>query len=134
LYICKELITLQGGRIWVNTKRKSGATFHFTLPVFTIRNLIAPIATKDGQPVSSLVLLKVEVGPPTQAKAERERERILRLVHQLLERSVLPGLDVLLPVQNQAGADYFHIVARTDSYGSSVMVSGFATNCRVARS
>ena len=125
LYICKELITLLGGGIWVNTKRKSGTTFHFTLPVFTIKNLIAPIATRDGQPVSSLVLLTVEVRPAAQVLADRERERMLRQVHQLLERSMLPDLDVLLPVQSRAGADYFHIVARTDLHGSGVMVTRF---------
>lgn len=125
LYICKELIALQGGGIWVNTKRKAGATFHFTLPVFTIKNFIAPIATKDGQPVFSLALLTVEVRPPTQVQPARERERMLRQVHQLLERSMLPDLDVLLPVQSQAGADYFHIVARTDLHGSGVMVTRF---------
>lgn len=125
LYICKELITLQGGGIWVNTKRKAGTTFHFTLPVFTIKDLIAPIATKDGQPVSSLVLLTVEVRPQTQAQSERERERMLRQVHQVLERSMLPDLDVLLPVHSRTGADYFHIVARTDLHGSDVMARRF---------
>lgn len=125
LYICKELITLQGGGIWVDTKRKPGTTFHFTLPVFTIKSLIAPIATKDGQPVSSLVLLTVEVRPAKHVLAHRERERMLRQVHQVLERSMLPDLDVLLPVQSLAGADYFHVVARTDLHGSGVMVRRF---------
>jgi signal transduction histidine kinase len=125
LYICKELVTLQGGGIWVNTKRKAGTTFHFTLPVFTIKDLIAPIATTDGQPVSFLVMLTVEVRPQTQAQPERERERMLRQVHQLLERSMLPDLDVLLPVQSRSGTDYFHIVARTDLHGSDVMATRF---------
>lgn len=146
LYICRELITLQGGGIWVNAKRKSGTTFHFTLPVFTIRNLITPIATKDGQPVSSLVLLTVEVRPAKHVLADRERERMLRQVHQLLERSMLPDLDVLLPVQSRNGGDYFHVVARTDLHGSDEMVTRFhdqlsrcrelntaGTNCALSR-
>ena len=32
LYICKELIALQGGGIWVNTKREAGTTFHSRCP------------------------------------------------------------------------------------------------------
>ena len=38
---------------------------------------------------------------------------------------MLPDLDVLLPVQSRAGADCFHIVARTDQRGSEVMVARF---------
>jgi signal transduction histidine kinase len=33
LYICRELVTQQGGRIWVESEAGQGSTFHFTLPV-----------------------------------------------------------------------------------------------------
>ena len=125
LYICKELIALQGGGIWVNTKREAGTTFHFTLPIFTIQALIAPVILNQGQPVHTLVLLTVEVRAATQAQPERDHERMLQQVYQVLERSMLPDLDVLLPVQSRAGADFFHIVARTDQRGSEVMVARF---------
>ena len=125
LYICKELIALQGGGIWVNTKREAGTTFHFTLPIFTIKALIAPVILNEGQPVHTLVLLTVEVRAATQAQLERDHERMLQQVYQVLERSMLPDLDVLLPVQSRAGADFFHIVARTDQRGSEVMVARF---------
>ncbi len=137
LYICKELIVLQGGKIWVNAKRKCGTTFHLTLPVFTIKNLIAPIVMKDGQRASSLVLLTVEVRSPTHAQVERDRERMLRQAYDLLERSMLPDLDVLLPVQSRGGADFFHIVARTDQRGRDVMVQRFRdqlSRCRELQS
>jgi PAS domain S-box-containing protein len=34
LYICKELVTRQGGGIWVTSQPGRGSTFSFTLPVF----------------------------------------------------------------------------------------------------
>jgi len=34
LYICKELVTRQGGRIWVEPGAHEGTTFSFTLPLF----------------------------------------------------------------------------------------------------
>ena len=35
LYICKELVMRQGGRIWATRRRQKGSTFSFTLPVFS---------------------------------------------------------------------------------------------------
>ena len=35
LYICKELVTRQGGKIWVDHLQQKGCTFSFTLPVST---------------------------------------------------------------------------------------------------
>jgi hypothetical protein len=64
----------------------------------------------------------VEVRSSTQGQAERERDRMLRQVYQLLERNMLPDLDVLLPAQNRSGSDFLHIVARTDRHGSEVML------------
>ncbi len=125
LYICKELIDLHGGVIWVESKRKAGTTIHFTLPIFTIKNIIAPIVMADGGVTSSLVLLTVEVSPTTPWQTESERERKLNKVHQVLERCMLADLDVLFPVQNRTKTDMFSVVARTDQLGGDVMLSRF---------
>jgi PAS domain S-box-containing protein len=45
LYICKELVMRQGGRIWATRRRQKGSTFSFTLPVFSIDESKIPTST-----------------------------------------------------------------------------------------
>lgn len=123
LFICKELIGLHGGAIWINSKNKGvvGTTAHFTLPIFTITNLIAPIVVKEGEFAASLALLTIQVSPATSWRAERDREGTLQKVQQVLDGCILADLDVILPMQSQASADYISILARTDQHGAEVM-------------
>jgi signal transduction histidine kinase len=43
LYICRQLVMRQGGEIWVKPQQQKGSTFSFTLPVFSLNNLMAPL-------------------------------------------------------------------------------------------
>ena len=45
LYICKELVMRQGGRIWATRRPQKGSTFSFTLPVFSLHEAKTPIDT-----------------------------------------------------------------------------------------
>ena len=122
LYICKQLVDLHGGSIWVDAKSCTGSTFHFTLPVFTIESMVAPLLTAKGRMAPSLALLTVRVSS-TGWRDEMDRERALHRIHQLLERCMLPDVDVLLPAENSNGSELFAIVARTDERGAQVLLS-----------
>jgi len=45
LYICKELVMRQGGRIWAARRPQRGSTFSFTLPVFSFHEANIPTNT-----------------------------------------------------------------------------------------
>lgn len=49
LYISKNLIELQGGRIWVRSKERQGSCFGFTLP--TLARKEVPVADPDYLPI-----------------------------------------------------------------------------------
>jgi len=42
LYLCKELVTRQGGQIWVESEQGRGSTFFFTLPMMQHAVAVAP--------------------------------------------------------------------------------------------
>ena len=54
LYICKELVMRQGGRIWATRRRPKGSTFSFTLPVFSYDASVA-LLDNGNRPADSAV-------------------------------------------------------------------------------
>jgi signal transduction histidine kinase len=46
LYICKELVGRQGGRIWVENRPLGGSIFCVTLPTVSLPHMVAPIVVK----------------------------------------------------------------------------------------
>jgi len=55
LYICKELVTRQGGQIWVKRGPQKGTTFSFTLPVGYLDNAIAAATHLEGSITSQII-------------------------------------------------------------------------------
>jgi len=61
LYICKELVTREGGQIRVQSACGQGAVFSVTLPVFSLSNLLAPAFGKKGHIQSPFTLVVTEI-------------------------------------------------------------------------
>jgi signal transduction histidine kinase len=55
LYICRQLVMRQGGEIWVKPQQQKGSTFSFTLPVFSLNNLMAPLKNDNYRAKSTPV-------------------------------------------------------------------------------
>src|SRR5580700_9277795 len=49
LYICKDLVTRQGGQIWAKSTLGNGSVFSVTLPIFSLPALISPAFRKEGR-------------------------------------------------------------------------------------
>ena len=124
LYICKELVTRQGGHIWVKTQPQKGSTFSFTLPVFSLNNLLAPLLNNDKWPAESLALLMVETCLRDAWPSKQRQEAWSSEARSLLQRCLLPDLDVLLPKANfGAEGERFFIAAFADEKGASALAN-----------
>ena len=117
LCICKQLVVLQGGQISVKSQSGPGSTFSFTLPVFSMSNVLLPILGEDALP-ESIALLTVEVCDPGSVS----RQSIFPSLRETIERCVLPGLDAIMPdTYDTHEGRMFVILARTDERGAQVL-------------
>jgi signal transduction histidine kinase len=123
LYICKELVTLQGGHIWAKSVPGQGAVFSFTLPVFSLPKLIAPALRQENRGERSIRLVTTELGSRTGWLSDEARTQNCHRVRELLRRCLYSDLDILLPKMGSAGAaELFFIVVVTDAIGSEAIL------------
>jgi signal transduction histidine kinase len=122
LYICKELVTRQGGQIWANTIPGQGAVFSVTLPVFSLSHLIAPALRNDRSPLSPVTLVVTEIGSQSGWLSDKVRAEISHWVREILQRCLNSDLDVLLPKLGPTGpVELFFILAVTDEIGGEAI-------------
>lgn len=122
LYICKELVTRQGGKIWAESAPGEGAVFSVTLPLFSLSNLIAPALAKQRRSEDHITLVMAELGSRTGWLSDEVRAEHSHGVRDLLQRCLHSELDILLPRIGPAGAsEIFFIVAVTDGIGGDAI-------------
>jgi signal transduction histidine kinase len=122
LYICKELVTRQGGKIWATSTPGEGSVFSVTLPLFSLSNLIAPALTRQRLAEDPITLVMVEVGSRIGWLSADVRAEHSHSVRELLRGCLRSHLDVLLPRMGAAGpSELFFIVAVTDAIGGDAM-------------
>lgn len=118
LFISKELVSQQGGRIWVESQVGSGSSFHLTLPVFSLAKLFAPILTQANLAAGCVTLLSIDV-PAIDGAIQTQDPTMIRKV---LERCILAGQDLLLPpMSDTETARAFFIIACTGASGAAAM-------------
>ena len=107
LFIARQLVGQNGGRIWAESQMGQGSTFLFTLPLFSMTKLVAPTVGRiDGG--STLTLITVEVASVHGGVSAGA----LLEIRSVLERRVREGQHFLLPpVCSHGEEDTFFILS-----------------------
>jgi signal transduction histidine kinase len=122
LYIAKDLVTRQGGKIWVTSEPQKGSHFFFTLPIFSLAGLIRPILKHEKKSGEAIAIITVEIdsrdGSPDVPKG------ILDVARSVLQQCLRPGTDVLLPnIGPDGDHKLFFVVAYTQPPGAEIIGS-----------
>jgi hypothetical protein len=123
LFICREIIKLHQGRIWVSSELGQGSTFTFTLPVYSLTALLTPIAIHNHLLRPAFVLVRVELTPLTNPPKGNWKEAWQQAL-DILQRCVYLDKDLVLPPMVAYGAvETFLVVAATDLQQSEIMTT-----------
>jgi signal transduction histidine kinase len=95
LYICKQLVEALGGRIGVESEAGRGCRFSFTLPVFSLPKLLAPVLVPDGRWNDHAALFTIAIEKTRKLVPKRTQLRAVQACRDQLRSAALPRTLVL---------------------------------------
>jgi signal transduction histidine kinase len=120
LHIAKDLVTRQGGEIWVTSVPGKGSLFSFTLPIFSLASVIRPILSEQKGPGNLIALFAAQIesrdgSPDVPRKA-------LDVASTIMQQCLCADTAVLLPSIGPVDEHkLFFVVANTQERGAEII-------------
>jgi signal transduction histidine kinase len=122
LHICRELVSRQGGRIWVESDLGKGSAFHFTLPAFSLKRLLGPLVEQTGGFATGLSIISVKVEADGQIEASEIGKAMWGEKWSRLTNVALPPGALLLPRMTLEGkSERFFVLSAGDAAAAHQM-------------
>ncbi|MGA2420546.1 MAG: hybrid sensor histidine kinase/response regulator [Candidatus Acidiferrum sp.] len=122
LYICKDLVNRQGGRMWAAASQGQGAVLSVVLPIFSLSNLIAPALKRERHTQGPVVLIVIEIASQTAWLSDADRVEKSQGIREILQGCLHSDMDILLPKMSASGpTELFFILAITDDIGAAAI-------------
>jgi signal transduction histidine kinase len=121
LFICREIVRLHQGRIWVSSELGQGSTFTFTLPVYSLAKLLAAVVTYEDRLRPAFVLVRIDLAPLVTPPRGNWKDTSRQCL-EILRHCVYLDKDLVLPpMGTSATSETLFVVASTDLQGSGAM-------------
>ncbi len=125
LHITRELVRAHGGELRVDSSLGERTTFHFTLPIFSLRGILTPVLSGKNLALGKLTLITIALPAMPNCSAV-DMGRYLRSVREVLQGCIHASDDLILPHLNIPGLEgKFHVVAFVEAEGASAMMTRF---------
>jgi signal transduction histidine kinase len=120
LHIAKDLVTRQGGKIWVTSVPGKGSRFSFTLPTFSLASVIRPILPEQQEPGGLIALFVARI--EGQNGSLDEAGKALDATRKTLQQCLRADTSVLLPPIGWSGEHkLYFVVANTKQRGAEII-------------